>query len=247
MIQDPILNVENLKFSYEPPIIILNDLNFKIYPNEVYALLGENGSGKTTTLKIITGLLSNYQGSISLLGKTFAKDEIFYKQKISYMPEVPILYAKLTVSEYLEFMSALKRLPATTKVKAENLLKSFGMWDKRNNFCDSLSKGMQQKLFLIANILHEPELLIMDEPFTGIDALGISFIKNFLKNYVSQNKAVLLTTHILPFVEELATKVGFIKKGQIITEGTKNELYLKHRKSSLEEIMLALNINKEYE
>lgn len=217
-------------------------LDLTLYPGEFYALLGANGAGKTTTLRMIAGLLQPDAGSITLCGHNLATAPVLAKQKLAFLPDEPLLYGKLRVSEYLEFIAGLWQLdPTQAEKRGEELLRWLELWPQRDNYCDSLSRGMQQKLTLVGALIHTPQVLILDEPLTGLDAASSRKVKDLLAQLARDGLTVLFTTHILEVAERLATRIGLIRAGQLIAEGSLDELRARFgaSDSTLEDVFLS--------
>lgn len=217
------LKINGLNYTYpKTSKAVLTGIELEIKPKEIMVFLGENGSGKTTTLKLITGLIEQKNDDIFFGNISLLKNPDLYKQKIAYIPDYNLLPEKLKVSEYLNFMSSLWNVKST-KQEVEAILDKMNLLEKKNQFCDTLSKGMQQKLMLAGALIHDPDLIIMDEPFTGLDIAGIAYIKKTLRELVDNGKSVLLTTHIIPFAEEIGDQFCFIKNGYLSFTGNKQE------------------------
>ncbi len=200
-------------------------LNLRLEAGQFYALLGANGAGKTTTLRMIAGLLQPDAGSIRVFGHDLAAKPMAAKQQLAFLPDEPMLYGKLRCTEYLEFVAGLWGVDGrTAERKGEDLLRWLDLWDARANYCENLSRGMQQKLTLAGALIHEPKLLILDEPLTGLDAAAARKVKDFLAGLVRDGLTVLFTTHILEVAERMASRIGLIRAGQLIAEGTLDEL-----------------------
>jgi ABC-2 type transport system ATP-binding protein len=212
------LQINNLNYQYpKTKDNAIYNINLMIESGNIYVLMGENGSGKTTTLKLITGLLLAQPNTIFLNGQDAVLKSLEVKQEIAFMPDWNIIYDNLTVYEYIELFANLWKI----KNYSENIdyyLDFFDLKEKAHVFCKNLSQGMKQKTMFIASIIHKPKLLIMDEPFTGLDIAASKKIKLFLKEYVSKGNAVLITTHILPFAESVADYIGFLKQGHLVFE-----------------------------
>ncbi len=217
-------------------------VDLEIPQGQLYALLGPNGAGKTTTLRMIAGLLRPDAGNIEILGKSVVQDPKAAKQVLAYLPDDPMLYAKLTALEHLEFVSGLWGMPAVSAANdAELLLKKLGLWDNARQTCESFSRGMKQKLALAAALIHQPRLMILDEPLTGLDAAAARLVKDMLLEFVQNGGTVILTTHILEVAERLAEQIGIIAKGQLIAAGTLEELRaFSGETGSLEDVFLEL-------
>lgn len=203
----------------------VDGLNLRIPAGAFYALLGANGAGKTTTLRMIAGLLQPDGGSIRVFGQSLTSNPTGAKQQMAFLPDEPMLYGKLRCTEYLEFVAGLWGVDGrTAATRGQDLLKWLDLWDARANYCENLSRGMQQKLTLAGALIHDPKLLILDEPLTGLDAAAARKVKDFLAGLVRDGLTVLFTTHILEVAERMATRIGLIRAGQLIAEGTLDEL-----------------------
>ncbi len=200
-------------------------LNLRLEAGQFYALLGANGAGKTTTLRMIAGLLQPDAGSIRVFGHDLARQPMAAKQQLAFLPDEPMLYGKLRCTEYLEFVAGLWGVDGrTAERKGEDLLRWLDLWEARANYCENLSRGMQQKLTLAGALIHEPKLLILDEPLTGLDAAAARKVKDFLADLVRGGLTVLFTTHILEVAERMASRIGLLRAGCLIAEGTLDEL-----------------------
>ncbi|MDE2164406.1 MAG: ABC transporter ATP-binding protein [Alphaproteobacteria bacterium] len=235
------LELRGLRKSYARPAV--DDLNLTIHAGEFYALLGPNGAGKTTTLRMVAGLLRPDAGTIHVFGVDVLADPIAAKRLIAWLPDEPMLYDKLTPLEYLEFVAglwAVDRKTATTR--AVELLRWLDLWDNRNQRCEGFSRGMKQKVALAGALIHEPKLLILDEPLTGLDAATSRQVKDLLVARVRNGATVILTTHILEVAERLAERIGIINKGKLLAEGTLDDLRNRSGMagSSLEDVFLEL-------
>lgn len=218
-------------------------LGFEVKRGELYALLGPNGAGKTSTLRMIAGLLSADSGAIRVFGVDARADPIAAKRLIAWLPDEPMIYDKLTAWEYLEFVAGLWGVDAkTAAARAEELLKLLGLWDNRNDRCETFSRGMKQKAVLAAALIHEPKLLMLDEPLTGLDAAASRFVKDLLRRKVAEGAAVILTTHILEVAERMADRIGIIKDGRLLVEGRLSDLQARAGAAgqSLEDVFLSL-------
>ncbi|MES1157013.1 MAG: ABC transporter ATP-binding protein [Alphaproteobacteria bacterium] len=199
------------------------DLNIRA--GELYALLGPNGAGKTTTLRMVAGLLKPDGGAIRVFGVDALSDPIAAKRVIAWLPDEPMLYDKLTAWEYLEFIAGLWGVDVkTARQRAEELLKVLDLWDHRNERCEGFSRGMKQKTSLAGALIHDPQLLMLDEPLTGLDAAIAKQVKDILQARVHAGCCIILTTHILDVAERLADRIGIIQHGKLLAEGTLAEL-----------------------
>ena len=205
--------------------VAVNNLSLQVSEGTFYALLGPNGAGKTTTLRMVTGLLQPDGGDVLVLDRSITKQSSSAKRLIAYLPDEPMLYGKLRPLEYLEFVAGLWNIPAQkAEPKAIDLLKQLGLWDVRGDFAETFSRGMKQKLALAGAFIHDPHLIILDEPLSGLDAAAARLVKTMLNDYVAQGKTVIFTTHTMEIAERTAQRIGIINHGQLIAEGTLAEL-----------------------
>jgi ABC-2 type transport system ATP-binding protein len=235
------LEVRGLTKRFDRPAVDALDLT--IHVGEFYALLGPNGAGKTTTLRMVAGLLRPDAGSISILGVDALRDPVAAKQIMAWVSDEPMIYDKLTPLEYLEFVAGLWGIePATSQPAAEALLASLGLEPHRNERCEGFSKGMRQKVALAGALIHEPRLIILDEPLTGLDAVSARHVKGLLGDRVRAGCTVIMTTHILEVAERMADRIGVIAAGRLVAEGTLTELRQQngHHDTSLEDLFIAL-------
>jgi len=203
----------------------VDNLDLTIPQGEFHALLGPNGAGKTTTLRIVAGLLKADAGSAAILGHDIATDAIAAKQLLAFLPDDPLLYGKLKPLEYLEFVAGLWSVDGDAAAsRAEELLKWLDLWNNTNELIEGFSRGMRQKLALAGALIHEPKVLILDEPLTGLDAAAARQVKDLLIERVKKGNTIVLTTHILEMAERLAERISIIQKGKIIAQGTLDEL-----------------------
>lgn len=237
----PALEVRGLLKRFDR--VAVDHLDLDVRAGELYALLGPNGAGKTTTLRMVTGLLKPDAGSIRVFGVDALADPAAAKRQIAWVPDEPLLYDKLTPAEYLRFVAGLWGTPAeTARRNAEDLLKRLQLWDHRDERCEGFSRGMKQKAALAGALVHEPRLLILDEPLTGLDAAIARQVKDLLQEKVSAGATVILTTHILEVAERLSDRIGIIQNGRLLAEGTLSELQARvgEGRSTLEDVFLGL-------
>jgi ABC-2 type transport system ATP-binding protein len=212
------LVIYGLSKAYRKPAV--DDLRLTVRSGEFYALLGPNGAGKTTTLRMVAGLLKPDGGSISIFGIDALARPLEAKALVAWVPDEPLLYDRLTPLEYLEFVAGLWGVPADAAgERAESLLRLLGLWDERGQRCEGFSRGMKQKAALAGALIHEPRLLILDEPLTGLDAAAARHVKDVLLARVKAGATVILTTHILEVAERLADRIGIIQHGRLVAEG----------------------------
>jgi ABC-2 type transport system ATP-binding protein len=217
------LAVRDLRKSFGRPAV--DGIDLSIRPGEFYGLLGPNGAGKTTTLRMVAGLLKPDVGRIEVFGVDVQREPIAAKRLIAWLPDEPLLYNKLTVAEYLEFIAGLWGMePARAERNARELLKRLELWAHRDERCEGFSRGMKQKAVLAGALIHEPKLLILDEPLTGLDAGIARQVKDLLLERARNGCTIILTTHILEVAERLADRIGIIASGKLLAEGTLAEL-----------------------
>ncbi len=207
------------------PTVAVDGINLNVQPGEFYALLGPNGAGKTTTLRMIAGLLRPDAGQISIFGVDAVRDPIAAKQITAWLPDEPMLYDKLSPLEYLEFVAGLWSVPARiAEKKAAELIDVLELGPHRNTRCEGFSRGMKQKVALAGALIHDPRLIMLDEPLTGIDAGVARQVKDLLTARVRAGATIILTTHILEVAERLADRIGIVARGRLAVEGTLAEL-----------------------
>jgi ABC-2 type transport system ATP-binding protein len=217
------LRIRGLAKAFDKPVITGLDLD--IAAGQLYALLGPNGAGKTTTLRMVTGLTRPDAGSSEIFGVNALADPIAAKAITAWLPDEPMLYDKLSPLEYLAFVAGLWRMdPQVASEEAERLLHWLDLWEQRDTRCESFSRGMKQKVALAAALIHDPKLLILDEPLTGLDAAMARAVKDALREQVDRGKTVIVTTHILEVAERMADRIGIIGGGRLLAEGTLDEL-----------------------
>jgi ABC-2 type transport system ATP-binding protein len=203
----------------------VDQLDLSIPQGEFHALLGPNGAGKTTTLRMVAGLLRPDQGSVRILGHDVALEPVEAKRRLAFLPDEPLLYGKLRPLEYLEFVAGLWGIePELAGPRAEELLRWLDLWSHTGEVVEGFSRGMRQKLALAGGLIHDPALLILDEPLTGLDAAAARQVKDLLVDRVKQGHTVILTTHILEIAERLAQRISIIHRGRITAQGTLDEL-----------------------
>jgi ABC-2 type transport system ATP-binding protein len=221
----------------------VDHLDLTIRAGEFYALLGPNGAGKTTTLRMVTGLLRPDAGAISVFGIDALADSVAAKRLMAWVSDEPMIYDKLTPFEYLEFVARLWNVEAqAAQLHAHTLIEWLQLAPQAHARCESLSKGMRQKVTLAGALVHDPKLIILDEPLTGLDAGSARQVKHVLRERVAAGGSVIMTTHILEVAERMADRIGVIADGRLIAEGTLDELNSKVgiRGESLEDTFLAL-------
>ncbi|MCC6780060.1 MAG: heme ABC exporter ATP-binding protein CcmA [Hyphomicrobiales bacterium] len=221
--------------------VAVDGLDLCVRAGEFYALLGPNGAGKTTTLRMVAGLLQPDAGSIRVFGRDARADAVAAKQVMAWISDEPMIYDKLTPFEYLEFVAGLWGIaPTAAEDRAAELLRQLGLEAHAHERCEGFSKGMRQKVALAGALVHEPQLIILDEPLTGLDAGSARLVKSVLRERVADGGTVILTTHILEVAERMADRIGVIAGGRLIAEGTLSELQAGRSTATLEDTFLTL-------
>ncbi len=218
------LEIVNLVKTYGS-FTALNSLNLTVNDGSIFGFVGPNGAGKTTTMKIIAGLLSPTSGMVKVNDIDVTKSPRALREKIGYMPDFFGVYDNLKVSEYMDFYAAAYYLPQWERgQKLDSLLELVDLADKKNTYVDSLSRGMKQRLCLARSLIHDPEVLILDEPASGLDPRARVEIKTILKQLGTLGKTVIISSHILMELAELCTTVGIIDKGKMVAQGSVDEI-----------------------
>ena len=236
------LKLENITGGYVN-IPVLKNVSFEVVKGELVGLIGLNGAGKSTTINEIIGLLTPYQGEISLDGLTLEKDASAYRQKIGFIPETPSLYEELTLREHLETVAMAYDLDYDKAMaRAMDLLELFRLSDKLDWFPINFSKGMKQKVMIVCAFMIDPSLFIVDEPFLGLDPLAISHLTELLDQEKAKGKAILMSTHVLDAAEKMCDRFVILHQGQVRATGTLADLRQQFGKenASLTDIYMAL-------
>jgi ABC-2 type transport system ATP-binding protein len=235
------LEIRGLVKRFDRPAV--DGLDLAIRAGEFYALLGPNGAGKTTTLRMVVGLLRPDAGSISVLGIDALADPVAAKRVMAWISDEPMIYDKLTPFEYLEFVAGLWAVDtAVAEARARELLSWLGLEANAHERCEGFSKGMRQKVALAGALVHDPRVIVLDEPLTELDAASARQVKTVLRERVRDGGAVIMTTHILEVAERMADRIGVIAGGRLIADGTLEELRAQagKRTTSLEDAFLTL-------
>jgi ABC-2 type transport system ATP-binding protein len=227
--------------------LAVDDVTLHIPRGEIFGFIGPNGAGKTTTIKMMGGILVPSAGTIHICGIDMKKEPEAAKQKIGFIPDRPYLYEKLTGLEFLKFIADLYHVaPDHFEEKARNSLKLFTLADWSNELIESYSHGMKQRLIMAAALLHDPEVIIVDEPMVGLDPIGIKLVKDVFRRLADNGTTVFLSTHTLQVAEDLCHRLGIINKGSLIAAGSPRDLKRNFRTTheDLEEIFLRLTGNE---
>ncbi len=247
MTQIPLIETEHLVKRYGDKTAV-DDMNLQIRGGEIFGFLGPNGAGKTTTIKMLVGLLQPTSGRVHIAGYDMQAQPLAAKAACGYVPDEPNLYAKLTGRELLRFVGdlyALKRPQVERRI--EELLRLFDLTAAGDDTTDSYSHGMKQKTVLAAALVHDPQVLVLDEPTVGLDPKSARLIKDILRQLADRGAAIFLSTHILEIAEHMCDRVGIINQGRLVAVGTMEELRAHGQgESTLEDIFLSLTGGAEY-
>ncbi len=232
---EPIIQIHNLTMKYGDKEV-LKGIDLEIYRGQIIGYIGPNGAGKSTTVKIILGIVTGYGGQIKIFQQDI-KEKNDYKYRIGYVPETTEIYDSLTAQEYLLFVGELYGLTAEEiDAKAQKMMALFGIDEAYHARISSYSKGMKQKLLIIASMLHNPDILFLDEPLSGLDANSVMIFKEILTALAAQGKTIFYSSHIMEVVEKISNRIILINNGQIAADGSFEELKAMSMEGSLEEI-----------
>lgn len=231
------LRIEHFTKTYGSKTAVA-DLSLHIAPGEIYGFIGHNGAGKTTTLKACCGILNFDQGEITIAGQSIRENPIACKQVIAYIPDNPDLYDFLTGIQYLNFVSDIYGVSAQDRTdRIRHYGELLGMTDDLTLRISDCSHGMKQKIALIAALIHKPKLILMDEPFVGLDPIASHQLKNVMAQHCAEGGSIFFSTHVLEVAEKLCHKIAIIKGGKLVTSGTMDEV---RGQASLEQVFLEL-------
>jgi ABC-2 type transport system ATP-binding protein len=237
------VRVLNLLVRYGPKKAV-DGLTFEVGRGEIYGLLGPNGAGKTSTIKAMIGLVDMEGGSVSVYGRDVRNEAVEVKSLVGTVLESPVLFDSLTPNEFFEFVGSVRKLKDEKRVKV--LVDALELGEYVDTPIAALSMGNKQKVAMITALMHEPKLLILDEPFNGLDVRSVAIFKDLILNQAEKGGAVLFSTHIMEVAERICTRVGIIDKGKMVAEGTVDQLKATIRGSTLEEVFLkATNLEQE--
>lgn len=236
--------IKNVSKSYNKGgVKAVDSLSLTVNNGEIFGFLGPNGAGKTTSIKMLTGILQPDEGSLELDGISITERPVAAKRQFAFVPDNPETVSRLKAIEYLNFIGDVYKVPADVrKERIEKYCTKFGLKEVLNNKISSFSHGMKQKLFLIASLITDPQNWILDEPMVGLDPEAAFIVKEFMRERASQGKTVFFSTHVMEVAEKLCDRIGIIKSGKLIFQGTMNELKEQHGKAgqSLEDIFLEM-------
>ncbi len=235
------LTIEHLTKCYGSDVKAVDDLSLTVMPGDIYGFIGHNGAGKTTTLRAVAGILSFDSGTITVDGKNIAKDPIACKQEMAYIPDNPDLYEHLTGIQYLNFVADIYGVSASERdERIKKYADAFEMTPRLNDLIGSCSHGMKQKIALISALIHNPKLLLLDEPFVGLDPKAAHTLKTYMAELCANGSAIFFSTHVLEVAEKLCNKIAIIKNGRLLAAGEMDKV---KGDESLETLFLELTDN----
>ena len=235
------LTIEHLTKCYGSDVKAVDDLSLTVMPGDIYGFIGHNGAGKTTTLRAVAGILSFDSGMITVDGKNIAKDPIACKQEMAYIPDNPDLYEHLTGIQYLNFVADIYGVSASERdERIKKYADAFEMTPRLNDLIGSCSHGMKQKIALISALIHNPKLLLLDEPFVGLDPKAAHTLKTYMAEFCANGSAIFFSTHVLEVAEKLCNKIAIIKNGRLLAAGEMDKV---KGDESLETLFLELTDN----
>jgi len=224
-------------------VMAVNKLSLNVNAGEIYGFIGPNGAGKTTTIRMMGGILAPTSGTIIIGGVDMAKNPVAGKKMIGFVPDRPFLYEKLTGMEFLRFSADLYDVPrATFPQRSQELLKQFALWNWADELIEAYSHGMKQRLIIASALLHDPKILIIDEPMVGLDPEAVHMVKDILKELAAHQITIFMSTHTLSIAEDLCHRIGLIHKGTLLAQGNLDELkrIANLGEAKLEEVFLTI-------
>ncbi len=237
---EPIISIKNLRKSYGNKLV-LKGIDLDIYAGQVIGYIGPNGAGKSTTVKILCGLISDYEGGVYVKGLNLKDNATAVKSHIGYIPELAELYDVLTPSEFLSFMADLYSMDyKIAQERMAKMLAAFGLQGNINDRMDTFSKGMKQKVLITSGLLHNPDIIILDEPLSGLDANSVIIVKELISKLAKEGKTIFYCSHMMDVVEKVSDRIVLINEGVVIANGTFEELQQQQGNESLEKIFAHL-------
>lgn len=235
-----VIKTQNLRKSYFKKSV-LHGIDLEVMPGQIIGYIGPNGAGKSTTLRILAGLDGRFDGEVNVLGFDVKKDPLEVKKRIGYIPEAADLYEVLTPHEYYELVAGLQNFPLDVALqRAGKLEQLLQLSYRKNQRIDTFSKGMKQKTLLISGLLHDPELLFLDEPLAGLDATSVIRVKELLTSLTKRGKTIFYSSHIMDVVEKISDRIVLLNAGRIAANGTFEEINRQKRSGSLESLFTEL-------
>ncbi|SMP50893.1 ABC transporter ATP-binding protein [Anoxynatronum buryatiense] len=234
----PVIEMKGLRMRYgsEGPYV-LNGIDLSVTPGSIIGYIGPNGAGKSTTVKIMLGMVQDYEGDVLIFGENIRENPVAYKRRIGYVPEAAVLYDSLSGFEYLRFIGDLYDMEADDiTAKGEQLFELFGIGDALHHRISSYSKGMKQKLMIIASLIHNPDILFFDEPISGLDANSVMIFKALMQQLARQGKTIFYSSHIMEVVEKISHRIVVLHQGQVVADGSFEMLQEKNHEGTLQEV-----------
>ncbi|SFP59259.1 ABC transporter ATP-binding protein [Parafilimonas terrae] len=240
---EPVISIKNLRKSYGSRQV-LKGIDLDVYAGQVLGYIGPNGAGKSTTVKILCGLLDDYEGEVQVKGLDLKSDALAVKAMIGYVPELAELYDVLTPMEFLKLMGSLYNLDEIVCVnRIERMMTAFGLQQQLNQRMDTFSKGMKQKVLIASGLLHNPDIIILDEPLSGLDANSVIIIKDLINKLAKEGKTIFYCSHMMDIVEKVSDRIILINEGVIVADGSFEQLKQQEGNNSLEQIFAQLTGN----
>ena len=237
---EPIISIKNLCKSYGDKEV-LKHINLEVYPGEVIGYIGPNGAGKSTTVKILCGLITDYEGDVSIKKFDVKEQTIEVKKRIGYVPELAELYEVLTPMEFLQLIGELHQLDKhLCQERIVRIMTAFGLENHLHQRMDSFSKGMRQKVLIASGILHNPDVIVLDEPMSGLDANSVLIVKELISRLAEDGKTIFYCSHMMDIVERLSHRIVLIDNGSVLADGSVAELKQQQGNKSLEQIFTQL-------
>lgn len=243
----PIIRLTNLSKNYHNgsgSVQVLKAINLEVTPGQIIGYIGPNGAGKSTTVKIICGLLGSYKGTVEVGGFDIRQHPVEVKRMIGYVPEMANIYESVTPIEYFTFLAEMRKMKVTKALdKAGRLMALFDLDNQARQRMGSFSKGMKQKILIISALLHNPDILFMDEPLTGLDANSVITVKAIISQLAAEGKTIFYSSHLMDVVEKVSDRIILLNQGQIIADGAFSDLTDPSQDQSLEELFARLTGN----
>lgn len=244
---ESIVSIRNLIKKYGQKQV-LHGINLEIQPGQIIGYIGPNGAGKSTTVKILCGLIDDFEGEVTVMGHNLRTEQLEIKRRLGYIPENATLYESLTPLEFMQFVGRLRGIEdAAILYKAETLMNLFEMKANLNQRIATFSKGMRQKVMICSSLLHNPELIFMDEPLSGLDANSVIMVKEMLSHLAKDGKTIFYSSHLMDVVEKISDRIVLIDQGNVIADGTFAELSAQSNDENLEKMFTRLTGNSNYE
>ena len=244
---ESIVSITNLVKKYGSKQV-LHGINLDIESGQIIGYIGPNGAGKSTTVKILCGLIDDFEGDVKVLGYDLRSSQLEIKSKLGYIPENAALYESLTPLEFMQFVGGMRGIDmATILQKAETLMDLFEMKANLNQRIATFSKGMRQKVMICSSLLHNPELIFMDEPLSGLDANSVIMVKEMLIHLAKEGKTVFYSSHLMDVVEKISDRIILIDQGKVIADGSFADLSAQANDENLEKLFTRLTGNSNYE